>query len=49
MKSAALLTYGDMVDSLIFLDQAKLNANQEEWLERWNEVMLVSSAVNRTA
>ena len=36
----SFLTYGDMVDSLIFLDQAKLNANQEEWLERWNEVML---------
>ena len=36
----ALLTYGDMVDSLIFLDQGKLNANQDEWLEKWNEVML---------
>ncbi len=36
----SLLTYGDMVDSLIFLDQAKLNANQEEWLEKWNDVML---------
>jgi len=36
----ALLTYGDMIDSLIFLDQAKLNENAEEWLERWNDVML---------
>jgi putative spermidine/putrescine transport system substrate-binding protein len=37
----ALLTYGDdMIESLIFLDQAKLNGFQEEWLERWNEVML---------
>ena len=37
---ASLLTYGDMVDSLIFLDQAKLNDHAEEWLERWNDVML---------
>ena len=37
----ALLTYGDdMIESLIFLDQAKLNEFQEEWLEKWNEVML---------
>ncbi len=38
---APLLTYGDeMMDSLIFLDQEKLNNFQDEWLERWNEVML---------
>ncbi len=38
---AELLTYRDeMINSLIFLDQAKLNAYQEEWLERWNEIML---------
>ena len=38
---APLLTYGDdMMDSLIFLDQEKLNSFQDEWLERWNEVML---------
>jgi putative spermidine/putrescine transport system substrate-binding protein len=38
---APLLTYGkEMLDSLIFLDQEKLNSYQEEWLARWNEVML---------
>ena len=37
---APLLTYGDkMMNSLIFLDQAKLNEYQDAWLERWNEVM----------
>lgn len=38
---APLLTYGEeMVNSLIFLDQEKLNSFQDEWLERWNEIML---------
>ncbi|MEZ4717757.1 MAG: extracellular solute-binding protein [Caldilineaceae bacterium] len=38
---APLLTYGDeMMNSLIFLDQEKLNSYQDEWLNRWNEVML---------
>ena len=38
---APMLTYGDeMIDSLIFLDQEKLNSFQEEWLERWNAIML---------
>lgn len=38
---APLLTYGEeMMNSLIFLDQEKLNSYQEEWLNRWNEVML---------
>ncbi len=38
---APLLTYGDdMINSLLFLDQEKLNSFQDEWLERWNEVML---------
>ncbi len=38
---APLLTYGDeMMSSLIFLDQEKLNSFQDEWLERWNDVML---------
>ena len=38
---APLLTYGEeMMGSLIFLDQEKLNGFQDEWLERWNEVML---------
>ncbi|MCB0115595.1 MAG: ABC transporter substrate-binding protein, partial [Caldilineaceae bacterium] len=37
---APLLTYGEtMMNSLIFLDQAKLNGYQDAWLERWNEVM----------
>jgi putative spermidine/putrescine transport system substrate-binding protein len=38
---APLLTYGEeMMNSLIFLDQEKLNSFQDEWLERWNEIML---------
>ena len=38
---APLLTYGDeMMDSLIFLDQEKLNSVQDAWLTRWNEIML---------
>ncbi|MCA9884410.1 MAG: ABC transporter substrate-binding protein [Anaerolineae bacterium] len=38
---APLLTYGeDLIDSLIFMDQAALNELLDEWLERWNEIML---------
>jgi putative spermidine/putrescine transport system substrate-binding protein len=38
---AALLTYGsDLIESLVFMDQAQLLEVADEWLERWNEVML---------
>ena len=40
-EAAPLLTYGDeMMGSLIFLDQDKLNSYQDEWLQRWNDTML---------
>lgn len=39
-ENAPLLTYGEeMLGSLIFLDQAKLNGYMDEWLERWTEIM----------
>lgn len=38
---APLLTYGEeTIDSLIFMDQEALNELLDEWLERWNEIML---------
>ncbi len=37
---ANLLTYGDMIDALIFMDEAQLAGQQEDWLTRWNDVML---------
>ena len=38
---AQLLTYGEeTIDSLIFMDQEALNELLDEWLERWNEIML---------
>ncbi len=36
----ALLTCGDMLDTMIVLDQAEVSERLEDWLERWNEVML---------
>lgn len=39
-ENAPLLTYGEeMLGSLIFLDQSKLNENQDVWLERWTQIM----------
>jgi putative spermidine/putrescine transport system substrate-binding protein len=38
---APLLTYGeDLIDSLVFMDQEAINEQLDEWLERWNEIML---------
>jgi len=38
---AAKLTYGEeLIGSLIFMDQAYLNENLDDWLERWNDIML---------
>jgi putative spermidine/putrescine transport system substrate-binding protein len=35
-----MLVYGeDQIDSLVFLDQRKLKEKQEEWIERWNQVV----------
>jgi putative spermidine/putrescine transport system substrate-binding protein len=37
----SLLTYGEeMLNSLVFLDQGKLNEHADDWLQRWNDVML---------
>jgi putative spermidine/putrescine transport system substrate-binding protein len=36
----ALLTCGEMLDTMIVLDQAEVSARLEDWLERWNEVMV---------
>ncbi|MDE2818738.1 MAG: extracellular solute-binding protein [Chloroflexota bacterium] len=36
----ALLTCGDMLDTMIVLDQAQVSDRLEDWLERWNEVMV---------
>ncbi len=36
----ALLTCGDMLDTMIVLDQAEVSERLEDWLERWNEVMV---------
>lgn len=38
---ASQLTYGeDIVDSLIFLDEAFVAEHLEEWITRWNELLL---------
>lgn len=38
---APLLTYGeDLIDSLVFMDQEAIAEVLDEWLERWNEIML---------
>lgn len=40
-EQAELLTYGEeLLDSLIFMDQAQLIDVMDDWLERWNEIML---------
>lgn len=37
---ASQLTFGDeIINSLIFLDQGQLAQYQEEWINRWNEIM----------
>jgi len=36
----ALLTCGEMLDTMIVLDQAQVSDRLEDWLERWNEVMV---------
>ena len=36
----ALLTCGEMLDTMIVLDQAEVSDRLEDWLERWNEVMV---------
>ncbi len=36
----ALLTCGEMLDTMIVLDQAQVSERLEDWLERWNEVMV---------
>lgn len=36
---AGQLTYGDeIINSLVFLDEAELAERQEAWVERWNEI-----------
>ncbi|WP_432757209.1 ABC transporter substrate-binding protein [Consotaella aegiceratis] len=38
-EQAALWTYGDeMISNLYRIDYAKLNANKQEWIDRWNEI-----------
>lgn len=40
-EQAELLTYGeDLIDSLVFMDQVELVEVIDDWLERWNEIML---------
>ena len=36
----ALLTCGEMLDTMIVLDQAEVSDRLADWLERWNEVMV---------
>ena len=36
----ALLTCGEMLDTMIVLDQAQVSERLEDWLERWNEIMV---------
>jgi len=36
----ALLTCGEMLDTMLVLDQAEVSDRLEDWLERWNEVMV---------
>ena len=38
--TCALLTCGEMLDTMIVLDQSEVSARLEDWLERWNEVMV---------
>jgi len=39
-ETCALLTCGDMLDTMTVLDQAEVSDRLEDWLERWNEVMV---------
>ena len=39
-ETCALLTCGEMLDTMIVLDQAEVTDRLEDWLERWNEVMV---------
>ena len=39
-ETCALLTCGEMLDTMIVLDQAEVSERLEDWLERWNEVMV---------
>lgn len=39
-ETCALLTCGEMLDTMIVLDQAEVSDRLEDWLERWNEVMV---------
>ncbi len=36
----ALLTCGEILDTMTVLDQAEVSDRLEDWLERWNEVMV---------
>ncbi len=36
----ALLTCGEMLDTMIVLDQAQVSDRLADWLERWNEIMV---------
>ena len=36
----ALLTCGEMLDTMTVLDQAEVTDRLDDWLERWNEVMV---------
>ncbi|MCY4540148.1 MAG: extracellular solute-binding protein [Chloroflexi bacterium] len=38
--TCALLTCGEMLDTMIVLNQAEVTDRLEDWLERWNEVMV---------
>jgi putative spermidine/putrescine transport system substrate-binding protein len=41
MEACMLLTCGeDLLDSLIFLDNALIAENLEDWIDRWNEIIL---------
>lgn len=41
MAACELLTCGeDLLDSLIFLDNAEIEDRLDEWLDRWNEIMV---------
>lgn len=38
--TCALLTCGEMLETMIVLDQAEVSDRLADWLERWNEVMV---------
>ena len=39
-ETCALLTCGEMLDTMIVLDQAEVSDRLADWLERWNEIMV---------